>query len=151
MLRVAAQRDELTVVDDQIGCPTTARFLADTSAALIRRWLAADPAQRAQIEGICHVVSGGQVSWCGFAREIIARAHALGLLGRATPVRAISTGEYAAKAPRPAYSVLDTGRLRTQFLIDRHRIWTIGLQHTLLELSEARKSLAGAGFEVRRC
>lgn len=150
MLRVAAQRDELTVVDDQIGCPTTARFLADTSATLIRRWLDADPAQRRQIEGICHVVGSGQVSWCGFAREIIARAHALGLLGRATPVRAISTGEYAAKAPRPAYSVLDTGRLRTQFQIVPPD-WTVGLQHTLLELSEARKSLAGAGFEVRIC
>lgn len=150
MLRVAAQRSELTVVDDQIGCPTTARFLADTSATLIRRWLGADPAQRRQIEGVCHVVSSGQVSWCGFAREIIARAHALGLLARPTPVRAISSGEYAAKAPRPAYSVLDTGRLRTQFQIVPPD-WTVGLQHTLLELAEARKSLAGAGFEVLRC
>lgn len=150
MLRVAGQRDQLSVVDDQIGSPTTARFLADTSATLIRQWLAADATRRSQIEGICHVVSAGQVSWCGFAREIIGRAHALDLLPRATPVRAITTSEYPAKALRPAYSVLDTTRLRTQFQVVPAD-WRAGLEHTLLELSEARRSLAGAGFEVKRC
>jgi dTDP-4-dehydrorhamnose reductase len=150
MLRVAAQRDELSVVDDQVGSPTTARFLADTSATLIRQWLVAGAAQRARLEGTVHVVSAGQVSWCGFAREIIARAYALGLLPRATPVRAIATGEYPAKAQRPAYSVLDTTRLRTQFLVAPAH-WQVGLEHTLLELAEARRSLANAGFEVERC
>jgi dTDP-4-dehydrorhamnose reductase len=150
MLRVAAQRDELAVVDDQVGSPTTARFLADTSATLIRQWLAADAARRAGLEGTCHVVSAGQVSWCGFAREIIGRAHALGLLPRATPVRAIATGEYPAKAPRPAYSVLDTTRLRTHFGV-MPADWRVALDHTLLELAEARRALGGVGFEVKRC
>ncbi len=150
MLRAAAQRDELAVVDDQIGSPTTARFLADTSATLIRQWLAAAAGQRAPLEGTVHAVSAGEVSWCGFARQIIARAHALGLLPRATPVRAIATGEYPAKAPRPAYSVLDTTRLGTQFQVTPAD-WRVGLEHTLLELAEARRSLANAGFEVERC
>jgi dTDP-4-dehydrorhamnose reductase len=150
MLRAAAQRDELAVVDDQIGSPTTARVLADTSAVIIRRWLQSAPGDRVALQGACHVVADGQVSWCGFAREIIGRAHALGLLPRVTPVRAIATGEYPAKAPRPAYSVLDTARLRAQFQVTPAD-WRVGLELTLLELAEARRSLANAGFEVKRC
>lgn len=150
MLRAAAQREELSVVDDQIGSPTPARFLADTTATLVRRWLQTPPAERAQLEGACHVVADGHTSWCGFAREIIARAHALGLLPRVTPVRAIGSAEYPAKAQRPAYSVLDTQRLRTHFGVVAPP-WQVGLEHTLLELAQARRSLAGAGFEVKRC
>lgn len=150
MLRAAAQRDELAVVDDQVGCPTTARFLADTTAALVRRWWQADAAGRRALEGACHVAGAGAVSWCGFARAIIAQAHALGLLPRATPVRAIASGEYPAKAPRPAYSVLDTTRLRDTFGVTPPD-WSQGMQQTLLELAQARQALAGAGFEVRRC
>ena len=150
MLRAAAVRDELSVVDDQIGCPTTARFLADTTASMVRRWLAAAAADRAALEGPCHVVCAGQTSWCGFARAIIEQAHDLGLLPRVTPVRAIATGEYAAKAQRPAYSVLDTRRLSAMFEITPPA-WRLGLRQTLLELAQARQALTGAGFEVKRC
>lgn len=150
MLRAAAVRDELSVVDDQIGSPTTAHFLADTTATLARHWLTADAQARRALEGACHVAGAGQVSWCGFAREIIAAACAHDLLPRATPVRAISTGEYPAKAPRPAYSVLDTTRLREVFGL-RPPHWSQGMRQTLLELSEARRALVNAGFEVHRC
>ena len=150
MLRAAAQREELSVVEDQVGSPTTARFLADTTATLVRRWLQTPAAVRAPLQGPCHVVADGQTTWCEFAREIIQRAHALGLLPRATPVRGICTAEYPAKAQRPAYSVLDTERLRTQFGV-LPPPWQVGLEHTLLEIAQARRSLAGAGFEVRRC
>lgn len=149
MLRAAAVREELAVVDDQIGSPTTARFLAQTSALMLQRWLAA-PAERPALRGPCHVVMAGAVSWCGFAREIIARAHALGLLERATPVRAIRTSEYPAKAPRPAYSVLDTSRLQSLYAVNPPD-WRVGLTQTLLELAEARRALTAAGFEIKRC
>jgi len=150
MLRVAALRDELTVVDDQLGCPTTARFLADTTATMVRRWLDTPVDERAALQGPCHVVSEGQVSWCGFAREIIALAFDLGLLPKLTQVRAIGTGDYPAKAKRPAYSVLDTQRLRARFAITPP-LWTVGVQQTLLELAQARQSLLNVGFEVNRC
>lgn len=146
MLRVAAQRDTLAVVDDQVGTPTTARFLAETTAAMLQRWRAASSTQRAELRGACHVVMDGQTSWCGFATEIIDTAHRLGLLKRATPVRAITTAEYPAKAPRPAYSVLDTGRLREVFDLQPPH-WRVGLSQTLLELVEARRALAAAGIE----
>ncbi|MBV6414710.1 MAG: dTDP-4-dehydrorhamnose reductase [Xanthomonadales bacterium] len=150
MLRAAAQRPELTVVDDQVGCPTTARFLADTTATLVRRWSQTDAAGRRALEGACHVAGAGQVSWCGFARAIMVQAHALGLLPQATPVRAIASSDYPAKAPRPAYSVLDTTRLRAVFGVTPPH-WSQGLQQTLLELAEARRALSATGFEVRRC
>lgn len=150
MLRAAAVRDELSVVDDQIGSPTTARFLADTTAVMVRRWRSASAAERATLQGACHVVSAGQTNWCEFARAIIDQASALGLLERATPVRAIASGEYAAKAPRPAYSVLDTRRLSALFEISPAP-WSEGLRQTLLELAQARQALTGAGFEVKRC
>ena len=150
MLRVAALRDELSVVDDQLGCPTTARFLADSTATMVRRWLDASFSDRSNLHGAVHVVCDGQVSWCGFAREIIAQAFDLGLLPKLTPVRAISSGEYPAKAKRPAYSVLDTQRLRSRFSITPP-LWTEGVKHTLLELAQARQSLLSVGFEVNRC
>lgn len=150
MLRAAAVREELAVVDDQIGTPTTARFLAQTSAHLLQHWLRATADERARLRGACHVVMGGAISWCGFAREIIQHAHALGLLERATPVRAIRTGEYPAKAPRPAYSVLDTHRLQTLFGVVPPD-WRVGLMQTLLELADARRALTAAGFEIKRC
>lgn len=150
MLRAAALRDELTVVDDQIGSPTTARFLAQTTATMLLRWRGADRDARDALCGPCHVVSAGAVSWCGFAREIVNSAHALGLLERATPIRPISTGEYPAKAPRPAYSVLDTRRLRELFAVTPPA-WELGVRQTLLELTEARRALVTAGFEVKRC
>jgi dTDP-4-dehydrorhamnose reductase len=150
ILRAAAQRPELTVVDDQVGSPTTARFLADTTAAMVRRWLDGDADVRAELQGACHVVCAGHTTWCGFAREIVAQACAMGLLERATPVRGIATGQYPAKAQRPAYSVLDTQRLSARFGITP-MLWSVGLRHTLLELAQARQSLAAIGFEVKRC
>lgn len=150
VLRAAAERPELRVVNDQIGCPTTARFLAATTAILIARWLAAPPAARDALCGLFHVVMDGQTSWCGFARAIIEGAVRHGLLDRSIPVHAIRTGEYPAKAPRPAYSVLDTSRLRTiHGLVPP--AWPLGLEQTLAELAEHRRSLNQIALEVRRC
>ena len=94
MLRLAAQHDELRVVDDQVGCPTFTGHLAEALVAL-----AADP-----VAGVVHVAADGECSWCQFAREILAVA------GVRTPVRAISTEEFPRPAARPAYSVLRSER-----------------------------------------
>lgn len=150
MLRAAAQRPELSVVDDQVGCPTTARFLAATTAALLVRWQATPPAGRAALCGPCHVVMDGQTSWCGFARAIIEGGVRHGLLEHAVPVHAIRTGEYPAKAPRPAYSVLDTSRLRSVHGL-APPAWQVGLEQTLAELAEHRRSLNQIAYEVKRC
>jgi dTDP-4-dehydrorhamnose reductase len=108
MLRLGAERAELGVVADQIGAPTTARGLAETTAALLAR-AASLHGERA---GTFHCVHAGQTSWHGFAEAIFERAVAAGLLDTAPRVNAIHTADYPTPARRPAFSVLDTHRLR---------------------------------------
>jgi dTDP-4-dehydrorhamnose reductase len=97
ILRLAAERDELTVVKDQIGCPT---FTGHLARALIE--LAAGP--RHPPIGILHMAGGGQCSWYEFAREIVARS------GEECAVKPGLTADLARPAPRPAFSVLGTER-----------------------------------------
>ena len=92
---LAAERDELTVVDDQRGCPTWTRDLAD---ALVRL-LSTDAI------GVVHASGSGACSWYEFAVEIVRQS------GLTTPVKPISSTEMKRPAPRPANSVLDTSKL----------------------------------------
>ena len=94
ILRLAAERDELSVVDDQVGCPTFTGHLARALVELAGR----------RIGGILHVAGAGQCSWFRFAREIVDSA------GLACEVRPGSTAELGRPAPRPAYSVLRSER-----------------------------------------
>ncbi|MCL1801273.1 MAG: dTDP-4-dehydrorhamnose reductase [Promicromonosporaceae bacterium] len=96
MARLAAERDTLTVVDDQMGQPTWTGDLAD----LIVRLVAAEAEP-----GIYHGTSSGAVTWNGFAKAIMEA------LGSETRVEPVSSAAFAAKAPRPSYSVLDHGSL----------------------------------------
>lgn len=104
MLRLAAERDELRVVGDQVGSPTSAALIADTTASLL--------AGVDRPTGVHHLTASGQTSWHGFAEAIIARAVVIGRLPRAPRVTAISTSDYPTPAHRPAYSVLDCGTLQ---------------------------------------
>jgi dTDP-4-dehydrorhamnose reductase len=94
ILQLASERDELTVVDDQVGCPT---FTGHLAVALVE--LAGEP-----VVGVVHVAAGGECSWHGFATEIVRAA------GVDCALLAGSTVELARPAPRPAYSVLRTER-----------------------------------------
>lgn len=96
ILRLARERDELTVVDDQRGCPTCTRDLARAIWELCR----------AGARGIVHAAGRGDCSWYEFAREIVTRS---GLKARVLPV---ASEEFKRPAPRPANSVLDTSLLR---------------------------------------
>jgi dTDP-4-dehydrorhamnose reductase len=96
IIRLAGERDELKVVDDQVGCPT---FTGHLAPALIE--LAAGP-QRAL--GVTHVAGGGRCSWCAFARKIVAGA------GIACEVLPCTTAEFPRPAPRPSFSVLSSER-----------------------------------------
>lgn len=135
MLRVGRERDELRVVDDQRGAPTPAFLIASVTAQAIGQWFSADAAGRSSRQGIFHLVSSGETSWHGFAEAIFERAKGAGLIERVPTVHAIASNEFPAKATRPAYSVLDTTRLRDRFgLYLPH--WASGLDRVVAELAE---------------
>jgi len=112
MLRLAAERDSLNVIDDQIGAPTGADLLADVSAHLIRH-VRSQP----ELGGLYHCTAAGQTSWHGYARRVIARAIGLGQALKAGPeaVRPIPTSQYPTPAQRPLNSRLDCRRLQQAF------------------------------------
>jgi len=98
MLKLMQERDELSVVSDQIGTPTWANSLAMSVWAF---------ASSPQISGIFHWTDRGEASWYDFALEIQRAAHSLGLLDKLIPIREIASEDYSTIAIRPKYSVLD--------------------------------------------
>jgi dTDP-4-dehydrorhamnose reductase len=126
MLRLAAEREELRVVDDQVGSPTPAGLIATVTARVL--------AQGLDVDGVFHLTTLGQTSWCGFADAIIDDAHRRGLLPRRPRVLPITTAEFPTAAARPAWSVLDCSRLRDTFGI-RLPDWHDGLGDVLDRLS----------------
>jgi len=96
ILKLAANRPSLDVVDDQRGCPT---YSIDLATAIITLC-------RGSAQGIVHAANSGECTWFEFAKEIIADA------GLAIPVRPASSAQMARPAPRPAYSVLSTRSLK---------------------------------------
>ncbi|MBS0514861.1 MAG: dTDP-4-dehydrorhamnose reductase [Proteobacteria bacterium] len=136
MLRLARERERLTVVDDQRGAPTTSRLIGAATTVALQRWLDGDVARRAGYNGIYHLAAGGETTWCRFARAIVARAAAAGLIPREIEVAAIRSVDFPTRARRPAYSVLDTTRLRERFGVVPPE-WTQGLDAVIGELAEA--------------
>lgn len=106
MLRLAATRDEIGIVCDQIGNPTSALDIADGILAIAANLLEnRSPATR----GLFHMTAAGQASWAEFAEAIFAISASAG--GPAARVRRIATADYPTPAKRPANSRLDSSRL----------------------------------------
>ena len=122
MLRLGAEREELRVVADQVGTPTPAALIADVTA----RVLSTSP----QATGTFHLTAEGETSWHGFAAAIFAGALQRGLLSRAPQVLPITTADYPTPARRPAYSRLDTSKLRNDLAIALPT-WERGLDSVL--------------------
>ena len=126
MLRLAGERDELGVVADQSGTPTSAALIAGVTAQVL-----AQPVVRS---GTWHLTATGATSWHGFAEAIVQGAHARGLIARMPRVSPIATADYPTPAARPAYSVLDCSALQRDFGIALPT-WQDGLSRTLDELA----------------
>lgn len=122
MLRLAVDRDELRVVADQVGTPTSARLIADATATMV--------AQQSGVSGLWHLTAAGQTSWHGFAEAIVTQAQARGIIQRAPRVVPITTAEFPTRAKRPAYSCLDTSRVISQFGVPLHD-WRVALEEEL--------------------
>ena len=91
------------------------------------------------LEGVYHLVAAGETSWCGFACAIFERAQRAGLLARVPRVTAIQTADYPTKAKRPAFSVLDTLKLRITFGIALPD-WQSGLADVIDEIRTTARS-----------
>ncbi|MGU3538854.1 dTDP-4-dehydrorhamnose reductase [Methylobacterium sp. A54F] len=137
MLRLAGERDRLTVVDDQHGCPTAAGDLAAALAAVALR-LAREPDAPT---GTFHCVNAGATTWCDFARAIVAGGARRG--GRSVPVEGIKTSAYPTPARRPANSVLSTESLTAAYGI-RPRPWEAALEEILDALLGPATTRSGA-------
>jgi dTDP-4-dehydrorhamnose reductase len=111
MQRLAREREKLRVVADQLGCPTTSRMIAETTALALRQ--ADTPARSATVSGTYHLCSSGHTSWHGFASAIIGAMPETERKCR--EVEAITTAEYPLPSKRPAYSVMSCAKLERVF------------------------------------
>ena len=128
MLRLAAERERLTVIADQHGAPTGAELIADVSAHALRA-ARANPA----LAGTYHLAAAGETSWHGYAGFVIEEARRLGRMLQVREIAAIPTAAYPTPACRPLNSRLDTTKLRAAFdlvLPD----WRLGVARMLREV-----------------
>ena len=130
MLKLAAERDELKVIDDQIGAPTGADLLADLTAHMVRT-----AQQRPEVAGLYHAVAAGHTSWHGYAQYAIEWARARGHTIQVAPeaVRPIATAQYPTPAQRPLNSRLSTLKLQATFGLAMPH-WHSGVQRLLTEV-----------------
>jgi len=120
--------DELQVVCDQVGAPTSALMLAEVTLQAIERALA-EP----ELEGLYHVAASGEVSWFDYARFIFAEAQKMGLELKVSEIKPVPSCAYPTAARRPLNSRLDTTRFRTTFGCELPH-WREGVEETLSEL-----------------
>ncbi len=128
-LKLARDRDEIRVVNDQVGSPTPARWLAAATALALSR--------RPDAQGTWHVVADGECSWHEFAAAIFGDALVAGVLERSPKLVGITSQEFPTKARRPAYSRLDASRFARDFGLQLDD-WRVGLREVIGEIAEAR-------------
>ena len=132
MLKLARERDSLSVIDDQIGAPTGADLLADVTAHAIRT-----ARQRPELSGLYHLVAGGETSWHAYASFVIDYARRAGVALKVAPdaIKAVPTSAFPTPAKRPHNSRMDTTKLRRTF--DLHLpSWENGVERMLSEVLE---------------
>lgn len=130
MLRLAAERDQLRVVADQIGAPTGADLIADITAHAVR-----EARRKPEVSGLYHLAAAGEISWHGYASHVIEWARAQGhpIKVATGAVQAIATADYPTPARRPLNSRLDTTKLRQAFGVNLPA-WQAGVERMLSEV-----------------
>lgn len=128
MLRLGAEREKLTIINDQIGAPTGADLLADVTAHAIRQALN-NPA----LCGLYHLVASGETSWFDYAQFVFEQARKAGRELKVSEVLPIPTTEYPTPAQRPLNSRLDTSKLQQAFGLTLPH-WQKGVARMLTEI-----------------
>ena len=130
MLRLMGEREELSIVEDQIGSPTSTHSLVKVLVELITN---------CNLSGVFHWNDGGSISWYDFALEIQKQAYDQGVLKRKIPIQPIKTSAFPTNAIRPAYSVLDRRRTLEELNINPSN-WKIELRRVLEEISSSQRN-----------
>ena len=130
MLRLAQERDKLTVINDQIGAPTGADLLADITAHAIRT-----ARQRPEVSGLYHLVAGGETSWHGYACFVLDFARRAGIALKVSPdaIQPVPTSAFPTPARRPRNSRLDANKIQQTFDL-RLPLWQTGMVRMLTEI-----------------
>ena len=130
MLRLAQERERLTVIDDQHGAPTGADLIADVTAHAIRSAL-----HQPGLSGLYHLVASGETSWHGYASHAITRARAMrpDLAWRVDEIAPMPTSAFPTPARRPHNSRMDTQKLQQAFGLTLPR-WQLGVDRLLTEI-----------------
>jgi dTDP-4-dehydrorhamnose reductase len=112
MLRLAGERERLTVIDDQYGAPTGADLIADVTAHAVRSVL-----QKPELGGVYHLVADGETTWHGYASHVIAQARQIkpALDLKVTDIAPVPTAAFPTPAQRPLNSRLSTHQLQQAF------------------------------------
>jgi dTDP-4-dehydrorhamnose reductase len=130
MLRLAAERNSLTVIDDQHGAPTGADLLADLTAHALLAVM-----RRPELAGTYHVAASGETTWHGYAEYVVEWARAAGQPIKVQPgaIHAVPSTAFVTAAQRPANSRLATGKLRQAFNLVLPD-WQTGVRRMLTEV-----------------
>lgn len=136
IIKLAKERGELRVVNDQVGAPTSADLIADVTAQLVYQ-LRQKPDFAKKHSGIFNLVAGGEATWFDFARQVLKKAQELGLDLRVQPddIVPVSTAEFPRPAPRPANSRLDTSKLTSMLNISLPA-WQFHVDKMMIEFLE---------------
>lgn len=131
MLRLARERKQLRVIDDQIGAPNGAELLADVSALAL-----CSAIENPVLAGIYHLAAAGEASWYDYARFVIEQARASGEMLAVNSIEAIPSSAYPTPARRPSNSRLDTRKLHERFALHLPH-WQDGVSRVLKEITGA--------------
>lgn len=135
MLKLAKERDELQVVADQVGAPTSAELIADVTSLVLAK-IDVDSALAVKASGIYHLVASGQTTWHSYAQRVVQYAASQGIALKVTPdrIKAITTAEYPVPAKRPVSSRLSTEKIRRTFSIHLPE-WQFHIDRMLNEIN----------------
>lgn len=134
ILRLASEREQLKVVADQVGAPTSAELIADVTAQALYQ-IIEDSTKTEQVGGTYHLTAAGETSWHGYAQYVLATAIERGHKLKVQPeqIEPIATAEYPTPAKRPANSRLDTTKLCQTFGVATPP-WEVQVERAVAEI-----------------
>ena len=134
IMKLASEREELKVIADQFGAPTSAELIADITALILDR-VTRNSTLRTQISGTYHLAADGETSWYVYAQFVLEKAIINGYKLRVLPseIVPVSTADYVVTAKRPLNSCLDTNKLQSCFEVVLP-VWQQHMKHVVLEI-----------------